>query len=79
MSSIRERESTLIQEYVGCFEKLGDMTACDTDPVASQLAVGEDDQYGFKHWRPAKVDTDAKHSNLCIQNSPHGSPLSLSA
>src|ERR1700693_5240282 len=60
MSSVRERESSLIQEYVGCFEKLGDMTAWDTDPVASQLAVGEDDQYGFKQWRPMKVDTDSK-------------------
>jgi hypothetical protein len=61
MPSIHERESSLIDQYLACFEKLDETTAWDTDPVASHLAVGEIDQYGFKHWRPAKVRTDAKH------------------
>jgi hypothetical protein len=61
MPSIHERESSLIDQYLACFEKLDETTAWDTDPVASHLAVGEIDQYGFKHWRLAKVRTDAKH------------------
>ena len=67
---MRERESSSIEQYLTCFEKLDEMTAWDIDPVASHLAAGEPDRYGFKHWRPAKVDTDAKHLESLYSTLP---------
>ena len=51
------RRQELIDRFVSCFEKLDEMIAFDTDPVALELAVGEPDQYGFRNWRPRKVNT----------------------
>lgn len=34
------------------------MTAWDSDPVATQLAVGDPDSCGVRRWQPAKVNTE---------------------
>ncbi len=61
MSSIRQRDSTLIERFVSTFEILDDMTAWDTDPVAASLTVDPSDQYGFKHWKPVRMETNTRH------------------
>ena len=58
MTAFKERDSLLVERFVASFEKLDELTAWDSDPVACQLAVGHPDQFGFKRWRPAKVDTE---------------------
>jgi hypothetical protein len=57
-----QQESSLIDRFVSTFEILDDMTAWDTDPVALSLAVGLPDQYyGFKHWKPVRIETLERH------------------
>lgn len=57
MVTVRAHESLLVERFVASFEKLDEMTAWDHDTVASQLAVGDADQFGYKRWKPTSVDT----------------------
>lgn len=51
-------DEELLERYVATFPNLSEMLAHETVfPVAWQLAVGDDDQYGYKRWRPIKADT----------------------
>ncbi len=51
-------EEELLEKYVATFPNLSEMLAHETlFPIAWQLAVGDDDQYGYKRWRPIKVET----------------------
>jgi hypothetical protein len=55
---INDADSSLIEEFVGSFAKLDEMSAEETtDPVAWELSVGERDEYGFKRWQPIRSDT----------------------
>ena len=56
-SPARSDDQSVIDEFVGTFHKLDDMTAYESDPDALVLAVGEADQYGWKQWRPLKFET----------------------
>lgn len=57
--SSREQESRLVAGFIASFERLSELTADEVlDPVAWQLVSGDADQFGFRHWRPAKVITD---------------------
>jgi len=47
----------LVEQFVASFGQLDDMLAHDFDPVATQLAAGEPDEFGFKHWRPLKANS----------------------
>lgn len=58
MPSIRERDLSLVERFVSSFEKLDDMTAWENDAVAWELAEGAPDEFGFKRWKPIKVDAD---------------------
>jgi hypothetical protein len=50
-------DEQLLEKYVAAFPSLSEMLAHETlFPTAWQLAVGDDDQYGYKRWRPVKVD-----------------------
>lgn len=58
-SKTRERRNSLVDEFVACFERLGEMSADEVlDLVAWQLATGEADSLGRKKWRPLPVETD---------------------
>jgi hypothetical protein len=60
MGSRLERDEALLQNFVASFQKFDDMLAMDpSDLVEWQLAVGDPDQYGWKRWRPAKIDTNS--------------------
>jgi hypothetical protein len=61
MSSNKQHQSTLIESFVASFEKLDEMLVVDEhlDVIGWQLAFSEPDQYGFKSWRPIKVETPA--------------------
>jgi hypothetical protein len=62
MTSNRQYVATLIENFVASFEKLDDMLVVDEylDPIGWQLALSEPDEYGFKSWRPKKVETPAQ-------------------
>ena len=49
----------LLDRFIASFEKLDDMRADkELFPIAWQLAVGDCDEFGFKHWRPVPVKAD---------------------
>jgi hypothetical protein len=51
-------DEELLAQYVAVFPSLSEMLAHETlFSIAWQLAVGDDDQYGYKRWRPIKVET----------------------
>jgi hypothetical protein len=51
-------DDELLEKYVDAFPSLSEMLAHETlFPIAWQLAVGDDDQYGYKRWRPIKLET----------------------
>src|SRR5690349_23484984 len=56
-SPAKSGDQSLIEEFVGTFHKLDDMTAYESDPDALALAVGEADRYGWKQWAPLKFGT----------------------
>ena len=48
----------LLEEYVASFEKLDEMVVNEFSmPPAEQLAIGEEDEFGFRRWKPIKVGT----------------------
>jgi len=52
-------DSDFIDNFIGTFEKLGDLwTSYELDPIAWQLASGNVNEYGFKEWRPIRVSTE---------------------
>lgn len=57
--TITMTDELLLERFVASFEKLDELTAWDSDPIAKHLAVGNPDQHGFKHWRPVAVNTPA--------------------
>ena len=58
MTSIKKREAELGERFIASFEKLDDMSVFrETDPVGWSMATDEPDEYGFKHWRPIRVET----------------------
>jgi hypothetical protein len=52
-------DELLLERFVARFEKLDELTAWDSDPIAKQLVVGNPDQLGFRHWRPIPVNIPA--------------------
>jgi len=54
----KERWNDLLDQFVKTFPILDDLIAWDTDPLALELASGEPDDFGYKHWRPKRCDTD---------------------
>ena len=64
-------EPYLLEPFIASFEKLDDMIAFEsTDPVATQLAVGEPDSYGLRKWRPQVAPTEASHLDLLYARLP---------
>ena len=62
MASVNEHERSLVDRFVASFEKLDDMCAFETDPVAQTLTADDSDpQYGFKKWRPMHVETSPEY------------------
>ena len=54
-----ENGTKLIGEFVASFEQFDVLSTCyERDPLAWELASGDLDEYGFKHWRPVRVWTD---------------------
>jgi hypothetical protein len=58
MSGTSKERQLLVDRFIASFEKLADLIAFDTDPIAQQLATGDPDQSGFRRWRPIKANTD---------------------
>lgn len=52
-------DELLLERFIASFEKLDELTAWDSDPIAKRLAAGNPDQLGFRHWRPIPVNTSA--------------------
>lgn len=51
-------DAELLERFVATFPELDEMTTTEElDPVAWQLGSDEADEYGWKEWRPIKVDT----------------------
>jgi hypothetical protein len=51
-------DEQLLESYIATFEKLDEMIVNEFSmPPAKQLAVGEEDEYGFRRWKPIKVNT----------------------
>jgi hypothetical protein len=57
MPSDKDHESSFVERFIGSFEKLDDMIAWHHEPVAWELAQGDPDQFGYKHWKPIKVNS----------------------
>ena len=54
----RAHQQTIVEYFVATFEKLDEMTADEIlAPYAWQLACGDPDRHGDRHWQPAKTDT----------------------
>lgn len=55
---LRAEQDELLQKYVSSFTRFDDMKV-NLSPMsaAEQLAVGEKDEYGFRHWKPITTDT----------------------
>jgi len=54
-----ERRSHLLQQFLGCWEKLdGFSVDASLDPLASQFATGDENQFSEKLWRPIPQVTD---------------------
>jgi hypothetical protein len=62
MTTAKEYEQSLLQDFIASFDKLSDMKSVEhIDAVKAQLGYGEPDSYGRKRWRPVQVATDPEH------------------
>lgn len=59
MASLKEHEELLLARFIASFESLDDMVVVGVDPVEIQLATGEPNEFGWKSWRPAQVNTES--------------------
>lgn len=51
-------DQRLLDELVSCFGCWDDLTVgYDLEQVTGELAVGPEDEYGFRHWQPLRVAT----------------------
>jgi hypothetical protein len=58
MTSLKDDHERLLEEYVASFEKLDEMVVNEFSmPPAEQLAIGEEDEFGFRRWKPIKLET----------------------
>jgi len=58
-SKTQKKHELLVERFIASFEKLDEMAASENlDPIAWQLAIGDCDQYGRKHWRAIKANTE---------------------
>lgn len=56
MSKGREERQLLVDRYVSSFEKLADLEFYkDLNPIAGQLATGEEDGFGCYRWKPVRA------------------------
>jgi hypothetical protein len=54
----RVSDEQLLERYIATFEKLDEMIVNEFSmPPAEQLAVGVEDEYGFRRWKPIKFET----------------------
>jgi hypothetical protein len=58
MSGSSKEQQLLVDRFVASFERFGDLTVYDTDPIAQQLVTGDPDLRGYRYWRPNKASTD---------------------
>jgi hypothetical protein len=70
MASGSRSRDLLVDRFVGCFDRLADLTVLDFDSVAKQLAVGESDQFGDRHWKPTKFKTPPAAFDAIYQKLP---------
>jgi hypothetical protein len=71
MSMKSDAESELlIERYVASFEKLDEMVDRVFDDIARQLAVGDPDEFGWVHWRPLKMNTEASFLEPIYEKVP---------
>jgi hypothetical protein len=54
-----DSQETLLDQFVGTFDKLCEMAEyADIYPIVAELAVGEPDQLGQTPWKPLSVNTE---------------------
>jgi len=52
-------ETELIDSFIATFTKLDELwTAREIDPIAWQFTFGDDNEDGFKQWKPIRVSTE---------------------
>jgi hypothetical protein len=53
-------QDALLEQFVSCFEKLGDDMAASKElfPIAWEFANGMADDLGYKQWRPVRLTTE---------------------
>jgi hypothetical protein len=71
-----DRQETLLEQFVGTFEKLCEMAEyADIYPIVAEFAVGEPDELGQTHWHPLKVSTDDHYLGPLYAKLPARFPL----
>lgn len=59
-----EQQDELLAEFVGTFGKFVELAEyAEIYPIVAELAIGQPDELGQTHWRPARVDTE----NRCLE------------
>jgi hypothetical protein len=54
-------EDILLEQFTGVFGKFVELAEYShIYPIVAELAVGEPDELGQTHWRPARIDTDQR-------------------
>jgi len=75
MPPLPKHQEPLVDQFVCCFERLDDLTVfVDFDLVAQQLAAGDSDNFGYRHWKPAKSVTEASALDALYQKLPSRLP-----
>jgi hypothetical protein len=50
-------DELLLERFIATFERFDDLTACEAEPFALQLAIESPDKWGFARWRPVRTNT----------------------
>ena len=50
-------DELLLESFIASFERFDDLTACEAEPLALELAIEPPDEQGWARWRPVKVTT----------------------
>ena len=71
-----QQQDSLLAEFVGTFSKLNELAEyAHIYPIVAELAVGEPDELGQTHWRPAKIETDSHCLDPLYSKLPGRFPL----
>lgn len=65
------KESDVLAQFIGTFGKFYELAEyADIYPCVAELAIGEQDELGQTHWRPARVETDRRCLDVLYSKLP---------